>query len=119
MGSITTDTARAGAEKVVLITESAREQQHGSELMVKAIGEISRLAGENARSTEQVQKAMEDQTRAVTQMTRAAQDLTNLSVELQSVVRRFRLGRLPPAQAHLSTSAQHRGCLEWEPASPP
>jgi methyl-accepting chemotaxis protein len=91
MGSIT-DTARAGAEKVVLITESAREQQHGSELMVKAIGEISRLAGENARSTEAVQKAMEDQTRAVTQMTRAAQDLTNLSIELQNVVRRFRLG---------------------------
>ncbi len=87
-----TDTARAGAEKVVLISESAREQQKGSELMVNAIGEISRLAGENARSTEQVQKAMEDQTRAVTQMTRAAQDLTNLSVELQNVVRRFRLG---------------------------
>jgi hypothetical protein len=35
---------------------------------------------------------MEDQTRAVMQMTRAAQDLTNLSIELQNVVRRFRLG---------------------------
>ena len=33
-----------------------------------------------------------DDTSAQTQLTRAAQDLTNLSVELQNVVRRFRLG---------------------------
>ena len=91
MGRIT-DTARAGAGKVVLITESAREQQKGSESMVTAIEEISRVAGENARSTEAVQQTMDEQTHAVTQMTRAAQDLSNLSVELQSVVRRFRLG---------------------------
>ena len=33
-----------------------------------------------------------EQTAAVTRMTSAAQELINLSLELQSVVRRFRLG---------------------------
>ena len=61
--------------------------------MVKAIGEISAVAGENAALHRgRCSTAIEEQTRAVAQMTRAAQELTNLSVELQNVVRRFRLG---------------------------
>ena len=51
MGSIT-DTARKGAEKVHLISQSAREQLAGSEEMVKAVGEISEVAEANAGSTE-------------------------------------------------------------------
>jgi methyl-accepting chemotaxis protein len=91
MGSIT-DTARKGAEKVSLISESAREQLKGSEEMVKAIREISDVAKENARSTEAIHAVIQEQTSAVSRMTSAAQELTNLSLELQNVVTRFRLG---------------------------
>jgi methyl-accepting chemotaxis protein len=91
MGSIT-DTARKGAEKVHLISQSAREQLAGSEEMVKAVGEISQVAQANAGSTEAVSGVIEEQTGAVARMTSAAQELNNLSLELQSVVRRFRLG---------------------------
>jgi methyl-accepting chemotaxis protein len=90
MGSIT-DTARKGAEKVHLISESASDQQKGSDEMVKAIEEISRVARQNAASTEAINEVIDEQTRAVMRMTSAAQELTNLSVELQNVVRRFRL----------------------------
>jgi methyl-accepting chemotaxis protein len=91
MGSIT-DTARKGADKVHLISESAREQLQGSEEMVKAIQEISEVAKANAGSTNAVQSVIREQTSAVSRMTSAAQELNNLSLELQSVVRRFRLG---------------------------
>ncbi|MFZ5472234.1 MAG: methyl-accepting chemotaxis protein [Myxococcota bacterium] len=91
MSSIT-DTAHKGAEKVHLISESSRDQKKGSEAMVEAIEEISQVAKANARSTEEIKQVIEEQTQAVSRMTSAAQELTNLSVELQSVVRRFRLG---------------------------
>jgi len=91
MGAIT-DTARKGAEKVHLISQSAREQLKGSEEMVQAIREISGVAKGNASSTDEVRGVIQEQSAAVTQMTSAAQELSNLSVELQNVVRRFRLG---------------------------
>jgi methyl-accepting chemotaxis protein len=91
MGAIT-DTAHKNAEKVHLISQSAREQLEGSAEMVQAIREISDVAKANATSTDQVRGVIEEQTAAVTQMTSAAQELTSLSVELQNVVRRFRLG---------------------------
>jgi methyl-accepting chemotaxis protein len=91
MGAIT-DTARKGAEKVHLISDSAREQLKGSEEMVTAIQKISQVAKANAGSTEEVQQVIEEQTSAVSRMTSAAQELTNISVELQNVIRRFRLG---------------------------
>ena len=90
MGSIT-DTARDGAEKVALISESAREQQRGSEAMVGAISEISQVAKANAVATEGVRTAMDSQSQQVARLTAAAQELTNLSEELQNVVSRFRL----------------------------
>ncbi|MFN0062870.1 MAG: methyl-accepting chemotaxis protein [Myxococcaceae bacterium] len=90
MSSIT-DAARQGAEKVSLISESAREQLKGSEEMVQAIREISSVARANAASTEAIQSVIDEQTSAVGRMTSAAQELTHISVELQSVVRRFRL----------------------------
>jgi len=79
-------------EKVHLISQSAREQLEGSEEMVTAIREISQVAKENAGSTEAIHQVIEEQTAAVSRMTSAAQELTNMSVELQSVVRRFKLG---------------------------
>jgi methyl-accepting chemotaxis protein len=91
MGSIS-DSARNGAEKVALISDYAREQQHGSEAMVQAISELSRVAATNADATESVKRIIEEQTQAVGQMTGAARELSNLSAELQTIVLRFRLG---------------------------
>lgn len=91
MSSIS-DTARMGAEKVHLISEGSREQLEGREQMVQAIHEISSVAKENATATEAARSVIHEQTAALTQMTSAAQELASLSVELQSVVRRFRLG---------------------------
>jgi len=90
--STITDTARQGAEKVHLISDSAREQRKGSEAMVRAMEEISRVARENASSTDAIQSVIAEQTQAVSRMTGSAQELANLSVEMQNVVRRFRLG---------------------------
>ena len=53
---------------------------------------LSDVASSNAGATEQVRKVIAEQTAAVSQMASAAQELTNLSVELQTVVSRFRLG---------------------------
>jgi methyl-accepting chemotaxis protein len=92
MGAIT-DTVLRGAEKVHLISESAREQLEGSKEMVKAIEEISMVARNNATSTEAIQTVIQEQTSAVSRMTSLASELTNTSVELQSVVRSFRLGQ--------------------------
>lgn len=86
-----TDTARKGAEKVAHISEASREQLKGSEEMVTAISHISSVAGQNAASTQEVNAVIQDQTASMMQMTSSAQELTNLSVELQTVVSRFRL----------------------------
>ncbi len=83
--------AATGAEKVGGITQSARDQLKGSADMVQAMDHISDVATSNAQATEQVRKVTSEQTAAVQQMASAAQELTNLSVELQSVVSRFRL----------------------------
>ncbi len=75
-----------------VISQAARDQLKGSADMVQAMDHISDVASSNASSTEQVRKVMGEQTAAVSQMASAAQELTNLSIELQTVVSRFRLG---------------------------
>jgi methyl-accepting chemotaxis protein len=84
--------ARNGADKVGVISGTARDQLKGSADMVQAMDHISDVASSNAGATEQVRKVIAEQTAAVAQMASAAQELTNLSVELQTVVSRFRLG---------------------------
>jgi methyl-accepting chemotaxis protein len=90
MGRIS-DSARNGAEKVALISDFASEQQKGSASMVQAMTEISSVARANAESTDAVKRVIEEQTEAVSQMTAASQELANLSEEMQTIVRRFRL----------------------------
>jgi methyl-accepting chemotaxis protein len=85
------DTARKAAERVNSISELSREQREGSEQMVQAIEHISGVARGNAQSTDEVHAVIQEQTAAVAQMTSSAQELTNLSVELQTVVSRFKL----------------------------
>jgi methyl-accepting chemotaxis protein len=91
MGHVS-DSVRSGVEKVAQIHQSAREQQQGSEAMVQAVNEISEVARTNLASTEAVKRVIEEQTTAVRQMKNATEDLTNLSLQLQAVIRRFRVG---------------------------
>ncbi len=91
MGHIS-DSVRSGVEKVAQIHASAREQQQGSEAMVQAVNEISEVARTNLQATEAVKRVIEEQTTAVRQMKNATEELTNLSLQLQSVIRRFRVG---------------------------
>jgi methyl-accepting chemotaxis protein len=84
--------AADGADKVGVISQSARDQLKGSADMVQAMDHISDVATSNASATGQVRKVTAEQTQAVSQMASAAQELTNLSLELQTVVSRFRLG---------------------------
>jgi methyl-accepting chemotaxis protein len=84
--------AATGAGKVGVISQDARRQLEGSADMVQAMDHISDVASSNASATEQVRKVTAEQTAAVAQMASAAQELTNLSLELQTVVSRFRLG---------------------------
>ena len=83
--------ASNGADKVGVISQAARDQLQGSADMVQAMDHISDVASSNASSTEQVRKVTSEQTAAVAQMASAAQELTNLSLELQTVVSRFKL----------------------------
>jgi methyl-accepting chemotaxis protein len=83
--------AATGADKVGVISQAARDQLQGSADMVQAMDHISDVASSNASSTEQVRKVTSEQTAAVAQMASAAQELTNLSLELQTVVSRFKL----------------------------
>ena len=50
-----------------------------------------RVAAGNARSLDEVQSAVREQTATTASMAQASQELTNISVELQSVVSRFKL----------------------------
>jgi methyl-accepting chemotaxis protein len=86
------DSAKDGADKVAHISQAAREQQQSSQAMVQAITDISGVARENAQATEAIKRVIEEQTQAVGQMTASAQELATLSVELQAIIRRFRLG---------------------------
>ncbi len=83
--------AATGADKVGVISQAARDQLKGSADMVQAMDHISDVATGNATATEQVRKVIVEQTASVSQMASAAQELLNLSLELQSVVSRFRL----------------------------
>jgi methyl-accepting chemotaxis protein len=59
--------------------------------MVASVYEIARVAKENAAATESVAAAMREQAATSAQMTSSAQELSNLSLELETVVSRFRL----------------------------
>src|SRR5947207_826925 len=82
---------QAGTARVTAISHAAKEQLAGSDEMVKAIREIREVASSNAKSTEEVSRAIREQAVVTASIASASQELTNLSVELQTVVSRFRL----------------------------
>ena len=85
--------ALRGAEKAETIAKSSSGQLRGSQEMVQAIGHLADLARQNASSTEDVQKAVAGQTVVMEKLSSSALELSNISLELEEVVSRFRLGR--------------------------
>jgi methyl-accepting chemotaxis protein len=85
------NSALRGAEKAEQIARSSAGQLQGSQEMVKALENLSDLARQNARSTEEVQMATADQTTVMERLSASALELSNISLELEEVVSRFRL----------------------------
>lgn len=83
--------AKDAESRVRSISEFTSDQLEGSAQMVQAIRDLSKVARANADSTSTVHTVIEEQTRAVDRLNGAAQELTNLSIELQVLVRRFKL----------------------------
>jgi methyl-accepting chemotaxis protein len=94
-------TAEAFDEIVKTVLESERRansiadlsqmQLSNSGKMVSAIDEISRLAQDNAASTEEVSAATEEQMAAMQDLASATEELLKLANGLESLVRRFAL----------------------------
>ena len=82
---------QAGSERVTAISRAAKEQLAGSDEMVQAIREIREVASGNASSTEEVSRAIREQAITTAQIASSSQELTNLSLELQTVISRFKL----------------------------
>jgi methyl-accepting chemotaxis protein len=73
------------------ISTLAAEQARGSEEMVKATDEISRIAEDNAAATQQASAATEELTASLEQMAASAQELANLADGLRQTASRFRV----------------------------
>jgi len=83
--------ALRGAGKAEQIARSASSQLAGSQEMVQSIHHISDLARQNAVSTDEVKKATLEQTAVMERLSSSALELSNISLELEDVVRRFKL----------------------------
>lgn len=77
--------------KATSIADLSQMQQEGSVKMVKSIDEISKVADDNAASTEEVSAATEEQLAAMQDMALATKELTQLAEELLKAVERFQL----------------------------
>jgi methyl-accepting chemotaxis protein len=82
---------QTGNERVQIISIAAKEQLQSSAEMVQGFADIRGVASGNARSTEEILRAVREQAATTASMAQASQELTNISVELQSVVSRFKL----------------------------
>lgn len=89
--STISESAKNAEERVSSISEQTRSQLEGSGQMVQAMGNISKVADANLKAAANVHAVILEQTQAVAQLNGAAQELTNLSIELQVLVKRFKL----------------------------
>ena len=73
------------------IADLSQMQTEGAEKMVTMIDEISRVAEDNAASTEEVSAATVEQSAAMQEMVHATYELAKLAEELLQVVEQFKL----------------------------
>ena len=82
----------------------------GSLEMVKAINNISDVAKQNEQATLEVRTVTADQRRSMEEMATSALEMSNLSLELERVVSRFRLGgTVPPTNGASTTPGNNPG----------
>lgn len=79
------------------IADLSSMQSDSAKKMVSAIDEITKVAEDNAASTEQVSVATEEQSAAMQEMTAASRELAALATDLLKTVERF---NLPEDQPH-------------------
>jgi methyl-accepting chemotaxis protein len=72
------------------ISELTNNQTEQAENMVKAIDEISRLAGENAAATEQTAATTEEQATSMEELSNLATDLTLISEKQRVIISKFK-----------------------------
>ncbi|MEW5851329.1 MAG: methyl-accepting chemotaxis protein [Myxococcota bacterium] len=90
------ESALRGAEKAEQIARTSQGQLAGSLEMVKAINNIQDVAKQNMQATVEVSRVTADQSKSMEEMASSALEMSNLSLELEHVVSRFRLGSTPP-----------------------
>jgi methyl-accepting chemotaxis protein len=86
------DTVIETERKANSIADLSNMQTDGANKMVAAIDEIAKVTEENAASTEQVSAATEEQSAAMQEMVHATKELEELSLELNLMVERFKVG---------------------------
>lgn len=77
--------------KASSIADLSQMQTDGANKMVGAIDEISKVAEDNAASTEEVSAATEEQAAAMQEMASASQDMAKLADELMQFVSTFKI----------------------------
>jgi methyl-accepting chemotaxis protein len=104
------ESALRGAEKSEQIARTSQGQLQGSLEMVKAINNISDVAKQNEQATLEVRTVTADQRRSMEEMATSALEMSNLSLELERVVSRFRLGgTVPPTNGASTTPGNNPG----------
>lgn len=74
------------SREIYLLTQ---KQSEGAQGMVNAIDEISKVAEDNAASTEQASAATQEQMASMEEMASAAQELSNLADEMRTATDKF------------------------------
>lgn len=84
-------TAEEAEGRITSISELTKKQSDGSTQMVHAIEDISNITQSNLDSTATLHSIIGEQNQAVARLNGAVQEMTNLTIELQVLLKRFRL----------------------------
>ncbi len=84
-------TAEEAEGRITSISELTKKQSDGSTQMVHAIEDISNITQINLDSTATLHTIIGEQNQAVARLNGAVQEMTNLTIELQVLLKRFRL----------------------------
>ncbi len=98
------DTVIETERKANSIADLSNMQTDGSVKMVSAVDEISKVAEDNAASTEEVSAATEEQSAAMQEMVHATRELEDLSNELNTMVEQFKVGMTEDADPPFASS---------------
>lgn len=73
------------------LNKSSKEIEEKNDLIVKAIGNLSSVAADNAATTEEAAAAVATQVQSMEEISGASENLAHVAVELQEEVAKFRL----------------------------